>query len=204
MRLRFRFLGSRLTFKTLLAVALIALTTTLTTIYTIHSVDGLYAKLKDINSIQVERLVISQRLVQQAESLGALMLGLVQAPSNEKRLAASVELNDRLSWMDKLIVQLQASSETDKPLLERLALVQRNLALNAQALDQKAKERAEVRSRATFSNDAELRKLLGANRELSSEFALMAGYFSSEMRNKLREQSPTAHREAETAKAHRG
>ncbi len=112
--------------------------------------DGLYAKLKDINSIQVERLVISQRLVQQAESLGALMLGLVQAPSNEKRLAASVELNDRLSWMDKLIVQLQASSETDKPLLERLALVQRNLALNAQALDQKAKERAEVRSRATF------------------------------------------------------
>ncbi len=30
---------------------------------------------------------------------------------------------------------------------------------------------------------------MGANRELSSEFALMAGYFSSEMRNKLREQN---------------
>ena len=172
--------------KTLGVTFLIALLVVGATAFTARAFERLHQMVEQLSQVEMESLMNSVRIVQQAESLIGLGLMLSTAETQNDRRRALVELNDRTTWVRQMTSDLP-SNHIDPEMLNRVREVQNELDLNIRILNHLVSERINERLGAReleHLSDVSLK-----NRELAGEMSVLMGYVAARVRLQIISQS---------------
>lgn len=178
--------------KTLGITFLIALLVVGATALTARAFERLHEKVEQLSQVEMENLMNSVRIVQQAESLIGLGLMLSVAETQNDRRRALVELNDRTTWVRQMTEDL-SKQQIDAEILHRVAEVQQELELNTRILNHLVRER--INGRLGLSELENLTNVAEKNRELAGEIAVLIGYVAAIVRSDINAQSMTLQRQ---------
>ncbi len=146
---------------------------------------------------EVEHLMASTRLLQQADLLDNEAATLAAARSHAQRRAAWVALTDRLTWVEKLVVDLQLPPE-DAALAGELAHRITQIEENGRALN--AVVRAHIDDPASEAGAEAVTRLQQANEAMAAELSMQLGLVAANSRRLLADQ---ARQLAQDVEAHR-
>lgn len=172
--------------KTLGVTFLIVLLVVGATSLTAKAFDRLYLIVDQLASVQMELLMNSVRIAQQAESLISLGIMLSTAETQHDRRTALIELNDRTTWIKQMTGDL-TNQLVDEEILLRITELQYELDLNIRLLNHLVRERISQRIE---PNELERLKLLSSeNRELAGEIVVLTGHIAAQVRLQINTQS---------------
>lgn len=172
--------------KTLGITFLIALLVVGATALTARALERLHALVEQISQVEMENLMTSVRVVQQAESLISLGLMLYAAETQNERRRALVELTDRTVWIRHMTAEVSAVGNHAE-MLQRVDEIQQQLDLNIRQLNHLVRDR--INQRIDADGQEELRLLAAQNRELAGELSVLMGYFATQVRLQMTQQS---------------
>lgn len=181
-----RRIGLGLTAKTLgITLLILTLIVTVTAIMS-RAFERLHDQVDTLTNTEMENLMTSVRLVQQAESLISQGMGLAAADSHTERRQALVELTDRTLWVSQLTDRLAAQGSNPE-LTDQARSTLNQLHDNIVELNQLVALRIDADPR--IGLEREILSLSHNNRELAGELAVLMGYFSATMRQQMIDQS---------------
>lgn len=156
------------------------------------TIDRLQVGLDRMVTEELDPLMDSVRLVQQSEALISQSLSLSQAQSQDERRRLRVDQQDRLEWIQKITRQLASSGHTDPDLLARVQRAQMQLGDGVETLDDLVNQRLRLLGmegefgRRTVELDALIAKVSSQHRLVGAELSVLMGYFSSDIRARMR------------------
>ena len=156
------------------------------------TIDRLQVGLESMASDELDPLMDSVRLVQQSEALISQSLSLSQAQSQDERRRLRVDQQDRLEWIQKITRQLASSGHTDPDLLARVQRAQMQLGDGVETLDDLVNQRLRLWAnegefgRKTAELDERIAKVSSQHRLVGAELSVLMGYFSSDIRTRMR------------------
>jgi diguanylate cyclase (GGDEF)-like protein len=181
-----RRIGLGLTAKTLgITLLILTLIVTVTAIMS-RAFERLHDQVDTLTNTEMENLMTSVRLVQQAESLISQGMGLATAGSHTERRQALVELTDRTLWVSQLTDRLAAQGSNPE-LIDQARSTLNQLHDNIVELNQLVALRIDADPRIGLERD--ILSLSLNNRELAGQLAVLMGYFSATMRQQMIDQS---------------
>ncbi|MET4000465.1 diguanylate cyclase [Marinobacterium sp. MBR-109] len=148
--------------------------------------ERLHDQVDTLTSTEMENLMTSVRLVQQAESLINLGLGLSVANSHAERRQALINLTDRTLWVNQLTARL-AQQGGNPDLINQVRVTQAQLRDNITELNELVSLRIDAGQQAGL--ERQINSLSHNNRELAGQLAVLMGYFSATMRQQMVAQS---------------
>lgn len=172
--------------KTIGITLLVALLVISATVLTARAFERLHQMVSQLSQVEMESLMNTVRIVQQAESLISLGLMLSTAETQNDRRRALIELNDRTTWVQQMTAELP-SSHIDVETLERVRELQQELDLNIRILNHLVKER--INGVLSAVEIAQLHDVSVQNRELAGEISVLMGYIASGVRLQINSQS---------------
>lgn len=172
--------------KTLGISFVIALLVVSATVLTARAFERLHNLVDQLTRVEVENLMASVRIAQQAESLISLGLVLSTAQTQHERRSALVELNDRTTWIGQMSADV-SMTHLEPEMLKRIDEIQRELDVNIRLLNHLVRERIEGRSGA--GELEQLREVSQQNRQLAGEMSVLMGYFAAQVRLQITSQS---------------
>jgi len=182
-----RRIGLGLTTKTLgMTLLILALIIGVTAIMS-RAFERLHDQVDTLTSTEMENLMTSVRLVQQAESLINQGDGLANASSHAERRQALVDLTDRTLWVSQLTDRL-ALQGSNPELIDQARSTLNQLHDNIVQLDQRVSQRIDAPS-SQVGLERQISALSHNNRELAGQLAVLMGYFSATMREQMVAQS---------------
>jgi diguanylate cyclase (GGDEF)-like protein len=178
--------GLGLTTKTLgMTLLILALIIGVTAIMS-RAFERLHDQVDTLTSTEMENLMTSVRLVQQAESLNSLGFGLSVANNHTERRQALINLTDRTLWVNQLTDRL-AQQGGNPDLINQVRETQAQLQTNIAELNELVSQRIDTGRQAGL--ERQIRALSHNNRELAGQLAILMGYFSATMRQQMVMQS---------------
>jgi len=181
-----RRIGLGLTAKTLgMTLLILALIIGVTAVMS-RAFERLYEQVDTLTSTEMENLMTSVRLVQQAESLISLGFGLSVANSHAERRQALINLTDRTLWVNQLTARL-AQQGGNPELIRQVRETQTQLQTNIAELNELVSQRIDTGRQARL--ERQITALSHNNRELAGQLAVLMGYFSATMRQQMVTQS---------------
>jgi diguanylate cyclase (GGDEF)-like protein len=181
-----RRIGLGLTARTLgMTLLILALIIGVTAIMS-RAFERLHDQVDTLTSTEMENLMTSVRLVQQAESLINLGLGLSVANSHAERRQALINLTDRTLWVNQLTARL-AQQGGNPDLINQVRVTQAQLRDNITELNELVSLRIDAGQQAGL--ERQINSLSHNNRELAGQLAVLMGYFSATMRQQMVAQS---------------
>ena len=156
------------------------------------TINRLQVGLERMVTEELDPLMDSVRLVQQSEALISQSLSLSQAQSQDERRRLRVDQQDRLEWIQKITRQLASSGHTDPDLLARVQRAQMQLGDGVETLDDLVNQRLRLLGmegefgRRTVELDALIAKVSSQHRLVGAELSVLMGYFSSDIRTRMR------------------
>lgn len=175
-----------LTVKTMSIILLILALLLAATLTMTRAFERLHQQTRDLATTEMEQLMTSVRLVQQAESMELLAARLANANTHAQRRRVLVELTDLTDWVNQLTAQL-ADAGGNPELISQVSHTQRLLEQNIQQLNTRVAERIEGASDSRL--ERQITALAHNNRELTGQLAVLMGYFSATMRQQITTQS---------------
>lgn len=175
-----------LNLKTLGVTFLIALLVVGATALTSRAFERLHAMVEQLATVQMESLMNSVRIAQQAESLITLVMMLSIAETQNDRRTAIVELNDRSHWIGQMLDELSAQL-VDESMLNRIQRLHLELDSNNQHLDALVRERL----RQPFEADQALHlsQVTQHSQDLAGEMVVLTGHLAAQVRLQISHQS---------------
>lgn len=181
-----RRIGLGLTAKTLgMTLLILALIIGVTAVMS-RAFERLYEQVDTLTSTEMENLMTSVRLVQQAESLISLGFGLSVANSHAERRQALINLTDRTLWVNQLTDRL-AQQGGNPELIKQVRETQTQLQSNISELNELVSQRIDTGGQPRL--ERQITALSHNNRELAGQLAVLMGYFSATMRQQMVTQS---------------
>jgi diguanylate cyclase (GGDEF) domain len=181
-----RRIGLGLTAKTLgMTLLILALIIGVTAVMS-RAFERLYEQVDTLTSTEMENLMTSVRLVQQAESLISLGFGLSVANNHAERRQALINLTDRTLWVNQLTARL-AQQGGNPELIRQVRETQTQLQTNIAELNELVSQRIDTGRQARL--ERQITALSHNNRELAGQLAVLMGYFSATMRQQIVTQS---------------
>lgn len=172
--------------KTLGVTFIIALLVVGATAFTARAFERLHEMVEQLSQVEMESLMNSVRIVQQAESLIGLGLMLSTAESQQDRRRALIELNDRTTWVRQMTSDLP-STHVDTEMLMRIRDLQHELDLNIRILNHLVSER--IYGRLGKAELDQLKDMSIQNREVAGEISVLMGYIAARVRLQINSQS---------------
>ncbi|GAB4398426.1 MAG: hypothetical protein OHK0048_10080 [Rhodoferax sp.] len=182
-----------LTAKTLFLIAALLLLWAAGGAITLRVFDRVQATVDDMVGPELDQLMSSVRLIQQAEALTSQSLMLVQSETQLQRQAARLEIDDRLDWLRKSLAQARADDDDAHGLLRRVDQTLMNMTQGIDTLDTLVQTRISLaqagaaQDRRMLLVQQQIAEGAAAYRAQAAELSVLVGYFAAERRGQLRD-----------------
>lgn len=181
-----RRVGLGLTAKTLGMTLLILTLIIVVTAIMSRTFERLHDQVNTLTNSEMENLMTSVRLIQQAESLVNLGITLSTANTHTERRKALVELTDRTLWAHQLTDRL-IQQDGDTTQIQQVRETLTHLEHNITELNKHVGMRIDIGWQTQL--ESQINSLSHDNRELAGQLAVLMGYFSATMRQQMVSQS---------------